>query len=126
MAAAIPQLQGFETRYGVPVSAIGEDGDMIILGHVDKRRALAAFNSYCRVVIGLADIYDGLAGTPVPMALKAISQGWASLREQCDSAGDDDHPDDCDECIEISEHSWYIEVGDKERPNSFPVTYFTA
>lgn len=126
MSAAIPELGGFGTRYGVRVSAIGEDGDMVILGHVEPRRALAAFNSYCRVVIGLTDIYDGLVGTPVPMALKAISHGWASLVTACDEAGEEDHEEDCYQCIEISESLWWMEIGEKERPNAFPVTYFIA
>lgn len=41
--------------YGVPVSAIGEDGDMIALGHHEPRRVLAAMRRYGREVCGMDD-----------------------------------------------------------------------
>ncbi len=126
MSAEIPELSGFQEIYGIKVSAIGEDGDLIALGHHKTLYALAAFTGYAVDVMGLQDLYDGSTDDPGSKASAAIKQGWAGLVTACDEAGEEDHQDDCCECIEIREHAWYLEVGDKEVPNSFPVTYFTA
>jgi hypothetical protein len=126
MSVEIPELSGFTEIYGMRVSTIGEDGDMVILGHHETAYALAAFTGYSVDTLGLSDIYDGLQPDPGPTATKAIKRGWASLKTACDEFGEDEHDPDCYECIEISECSWYLEIGEKEHPNSFPVTYFTA
>lgn len=48
-AAFIPGFADMEAvYYGVPVAITTEDGDMIALGHLDPRRALAAFNRHAR------------------------------------------------------------------------------
>ncbi|OZD08506.1 hypothetical protein CH275_04990 [Rhodococcus sp. 06-235-1A] len=42
------------TAYGVSLSELGEDGDeIIVLGHVSRRRLLAALNRYWRTFVGL-------------------------------------------------------------------------
>ncbi|WP_033189311.1 hypothetical protein [Rhodococcoides fascians] len=42
------------TAYGVSLSPLGEDGDEIVaLGHVPRRRLLAALNRYWRTYVGL-------------------------------------------------------------------------
>lgn len=126
MSAVTPELSGFTEIYGIKVSALGEDGDLIALGHHKPIYALAAFTGYAVDVMGLQDVYDGLVDDPGPKVTAATKHGWATLKTACDEAGEDDHDDDCYECIEISEFSWYIEVGEKEVPGAFPVTYFTA
>jgi hypothetical protein len=125
-AVEIPELSGFTEVYGMKISMIGEDGDMVILGHHATIYALAAFNGYAVDVVGLDDVYDGLVADPGPTAVKAIKQGWASLKTTCDEFREDEHDPDCSECIEISECSWWMEIGEHQHPNSFPVTYFTA
>lgn len=51
-----PEMEA--THYGIQVAYIGEDGDMIALGHHDTRRALAAFNRHARVYCGLRNLAD--------------------------------------------------------------------
>jgi len=125
MSMEIPDLPGFVDYYGMKVSSLGEDGDMVILGHHLNTYALAAFTAYSVNTLGLQDIYDGLVADPGPTAAEAIKHGWASLKPTCDNADDEDHEDDCYECIEIEESGWWMEIGEKEFPNTFPVTYFT-
>ena len=118
----IPDLDGFTTHYGIRVSDIGEDGDLIILGHHDKRRALAALNRHARKVWGLQDLLDGGWGRrPV---IGEITVDWATLKERCDLH--DDHDKDCGECAQIAEGPWWIECGAHPAPNSFPVMYWSA
>jgi hypothetical protein len=119
----IPDLEGFETYYGVPISAIGEDGDLITLGHHDKRRALAALNRYAKSVYGFLDLYDGLH--PSRPMVDDIAEMWATLKQECDQMGDDGHDESkCGECIELANSSWWIECGTKQVSGSFPVMYW--
>jgi hypothetical protein len=123
----MPDLAGFEDFYGMKVSAIGDDGDLIILGHHNPTYALAAFTAYSVNVLGLSDIYDGHCADPGPTAAAAICHKRASLLTECDEARESDHDlEDCSLCAEIADHLWYLEIGEQEQPNTFPVTYFTA
>lgn len=58
--ATIPDLKGFETYYGLKVSDIGEDGNVLILGHHhhDPLRVVAALNRHARTFWGLRNLID--------------------------------------------------------------------
>jgi hypothetical protein len=73
-------------HYGVPVTCIGEDGDMLAFGHHEPRRALAAFNRHARTEIGLANILDDRSASAEDL-LGDIAQGWGLFRKP---AGDED------------------------------------
>lgn len=118
--ATIPDLKGFETHYGMRVSDIGEDGNVVILGHHDKRRALAALNRHARTFWGLPDLYDGR----LPMfrespAVDHLRDCWATLVKNC---GDPGHAADCFRCRELAEADWWIDYSANETdPDAFPV-----
>jgi hypothetical protein len=122
MTKTIPDLKGFETYYGLKVSDIGEDGDVIVLGHHDKRRALAALNRHARTFWGLDDLYDGrLPMFPDFKAVDDISERWAVLIESCGVPADE-HVSDCWRCKQLAEADWWIEYGaTSSDENAFPV-----
>jgi hypothetical protein len=106
----LPLLSNFTRHYGVRVSDIGEDGDMIALGHVGKLRALAVFNRHARTVWG--EIV-----TPASAALR-VSWHRPPL-------------------VRFVEHRWMVNDGDAQDwrlktvqgrtvSGAFPVTYWVA
>ena len=58
--AAVPDLKGSETYYGLRVSYIGDEGDVVILGHHhhEPLRVVAALNKHARAYGGLANLLD--------------------------------------------------------------------
>lgn len=131
--AQLPDLRGFAMHYGVRVCLVGEDGDLAVaLGHVEPRRALAAFNRHVRRDLGWDELLDQFAYRNAREALNAITQGWAYLKTECDNApecgGPDgtDSEDPCWECREIREADWWLGWGGDikaETPGAFPITY---
>jgi hypothetical protein len=76
-------------HYGIPVASVGEDGDMLALGHHDPRRALAAFNAHARR-LGLCNVADDHAMTAAEV-LDDITQQWGYFR--LPDPEQDDDPD---------------------------------
>lgn len=76
------------THYGIPVTHIGEDGDMLAFGHHEPRRALAAFNRHARVFCGLANVVDDRRAITADL-LNDISQGWGQFRKPDPAEGED-------------------------------------
>lgn len=68
------------THYGIPVAHIGEDGDMLALGHPGIRRAFAAFNRHARVFCGLANLADDQSARLADWS-DAITEEWAIFRK---------------------------------------------
>lgn len=115
----LPDLAGFEEAHGVQVSCIGEEGTMVALGHIDKRRAVAAFNAYVKWV-GFDDLRDYTNGN-LYNAYARISHTWAVIKTQC-------HQPDCEgaacgECKEIKAGQWWMQLNQSPHaPRAFPVT----
>ncbi|MFJ3601864.1 hypothetical protein ACIPVA_03615 [Streptomyces anulatus] len=107
--AAVTEAPAMEnTYYGIPVAYIGEDGDMVALGHHTHRRALAAFNAHARQHCGLTNIADD----PQAIAqwwLEAVSPGWATFTA----------PDD-------SEFLWIATPARENTPGAQPVTWLNV
>lgn len=82
---ASPEMEA--THYGVPVCALGEDGDAIALTG-DTRRALAALNAYFRGVCGLANLLDK-PGLTVSDAYRHLKTGWAVFTRPASWPGED-------------------------------------
>lgn len=107
----IPNLDNFETYYGLRVADIGEDGALIVLGHHEKRRVLGALNKHARTFWGLDDLYDGR----LPMfsnfrATDEIQERWAVLDLERTKGGD-----------------WFIDYGvTEETPEAFPVMVWSS
>ena len=109
-----PTLDGFETHYGVPVCALGEEGETwVALGVHEPRRVLAAFNRLCRTSCGY------------PMAqewsIKAKDlrrERWVVATE-CGDCGSDP---DCRTCRAIADAKWWLRMATDRDAESFPVT----
>lgn len=68
-----------DIHYGIKVSHIGEDGDLIALGHHTDRRTIAAFNRHMRAFLGLANLADDRSAT-VADWLPALQRKHAVFR----------------------------------------------
>lgn len=114
-------------HYGVHLSPIGDDGDYVIFGHVDKRRAIAALNRHCRVDCGLANMVDGTPDWPLS---DFIRHTWAVSITLCRRCRTSPTPGclECESLASVGPHEFAIEVGDEHRrtPEAFPVTYWTS
>lgn len=101
-------------HYGIAVADIGDDGDMIALGHHDFRRVLAAFNRHARTVWGLHNVWDTRSVT-VADVKPCIQQRWGVFAPPDPEQGDDT---DC---------PWYVDWSvSADAPNAIPVTVFRA
>lgn len=120
-APTTPDLKGFKTYYGLQVSDIGEDGDLIILGHHhhDPLRVIAALNRHARTHWSLTNLIDK-PGAEVADLACSVYETHAVLRTECD---DPDHEADCVMCREVADADWWIEWNrTAEEPGAFPVT----
>ncbi|MEV2239615.1 hypothetical protein [Micromonospora sp. NPDC049891] len=103
-AGTTPAIDMLGTYYGVPISDIGEHGDVIALGHVGTYRMAAALRRHAREVWGEPDAFKG-----------------ATLDEMVDETAHVwmvNTVDDLDE--------WCLERVESSTPGAFPVTYWTA
>ncbi|WP_399559380.1 hypothetical protein [Streptomyces chartreusis] len=105
---AEPEMEA--TYFGTPVSHIGEDGDMLALGHPGIRRAFAAFNRHARVFCGLANLADDSHATAGAWA-DAISERWAIFRKP-----------DPDSEWEDPDYDWIAQWVEPGTPGARPVT----
>lgn len=120
-------------RYGLRVGAVGEDGDMLALGHHPTLRTVAALNAEARYLMGPM----GLAENCWPYRFiygevaSKLKRTWAVLRETCDYAdleeGHDPPSDPCYECKLRREVDWYIEWGHTPHHyRAFPIMLWSA
>ena len=106
----IPEPEMEATYFGITVAHIGEDGDMLALGHHSPRRALAAFNRHARTFVGLTNVADDRRATAEDW-LDGITQQWAVFRKpNPDSEWED--PD----------FMWVADESTADDPNARPVT----
>ncbi|MFD9444986.1 hypothetical protein [Streptomyces sp. NPDC060001] len=102
------------THYGIPVAHVGEDGDMLALGHPGTRRAFAAFNRHARVFCHLANLADDQNASLSDWA-DVIEEKWAIFRKA-----------DPDNCWEDPDCSWFYDEADESTPGALPVTILTV
>ncbi len=76
----VPDLALFSTFYGVRLSQIGEDGDVVLLGHPGKLRAFAAMRAWLRYDCGDAEVLYEWEGPVVDR----LRHQWAIVRTHCD------------------------------------------
>ncbi len=105
---AEPEME--ETHYGIKVSHIGEDGDLITLGHHSDRRTIAAFNRHMRVFLGLANLADDRSSTAADW-VPALQRKHAVFRAP-DPANDWEDP----------AWSWVAHWCDADTADASPVT----
>lgn len=116
MTATLPNLTGFHTHYGVPVSAIGEESELVALGRHEPRYAFAAFRRYVREEWGW-DLATELRG---PRLLKdRIRHETFVVGTTC---GDCDNQPDCGNCDEVRRANWWLRQANSTDRDTFPVT----
>jgi hypothetical protein len=117
-------------QYGQRVCEVGEDGAVLLLGHVDRRRAIAAANRYARTVWGLANLVDD---PQCPADLIEVTQHWAVpahqpgcvTAEQAYRDGQETGPDEGCGCWTAPQEGggWSLTwVADPMAAHVFPVT----
>jgi hypothetical protein len=99
-----PALLMLGTYYGVPLSDIGEDGDVIALGHVGAYRMVAALRRHAR------EFY----GEPFPFATTTLADVAGSIAHiWMVNTGP-------------SNEDWWLKRVEPTEPGAFPVTFWTA
>ncbi len=135
-----PDLDPFDDVDGVRVSYVGDDGDMIVLGHPGRLRALNAV--YKLLVRDL-----GRDEADVDLGRRCLVYGWAYKMERCaefpdctnlacpecqDGSRRTDHSGCpmgiCRDCEEIKAQAWCLEYSryPDNRPDAFPVVIVYA
>jgi hypothetical protein len=117
------------TLHGVSLTYLGEDcGERIVaLGHVDKRRFLAAANCYVRAVGGPPGLGAHFAGpTGFDDAMGRVQHLWAINAPICISPDWEECPH-YDQCIPqdcASDFAWYLHWGGvtESTPGAFRIT----
>ncbi len=120
----IPDLAGMDTFYGVHLSYF-DDGDVILLGHPGRARAIAALRRLLRRDVGADEANDRLRYLRPEFRFDPLVYTYAvDLRD----AGCDCDPScggDCGLAREIRLHDWYLETGaDPDRPGAFPAVHW--
>ncbi len=142
---ALPDLDGFDTHYRVRISCVGDDGDMVMLGHVPPRRAIAAVRAYLRRLLGnqieVDDQLNHRLGR-IPWVREFArthdaddmftpgQHRWATLVRTCDRwpvCRDPGH--ECGTpapCETIATYPWWItwDGVTADTPDAFPITYW--
>jgi len=114
MITAITNPVTEDTHYGIPVCHIGEDGNMLALGHPGKRKALAAFNRHARVFCRLVNLADDRSARLADWT-DAVTEEWVIFRK----------PDPNDES-EDPDFEWYFDASTADNPAALPVTILRA
>lgn len=130
----IPPVNDFDVHFGIPISSIGEDGDMLALGHHEPKVALAAFNAYAKK-LGFLDLLDGGKHDQQAWkdALDAVDRRWAVLlTDLCRACMKEPLARaDCPDCQAVREitkdGAWWIAYdATEDEPGAFPVTSWTV
>ncbi|MEU2996856.1 hypothetical protein ABZ684_04665 [Streptomyces sp. NPDC006995] len=100
-------------HFGIPVCYLGEDGDMLALGHHTARRALAAFNRHARRYCGLANVADDRDASAAAW-LADVKQIWLVFTTPDPDEGDDPG------------FIWVSHQVNESTPGAQPVTYLPA
>lgn len=122
-------------HYGLTVIELGEDGGtIVVLGHHDDRRTLAALNRYARKVWGQPLNSGWVADAPTPdevqrmraVVVHACHRGWNTDHDipatnlALVQPGDEPCPD----CLSEVGATWALLYRDdvQDHPDAFPVT----
>lgn len=97
-------------HHGLWVSEIGEDGDLVVLGHHDPRRVIAALNRHARTQWGQTSLVsDDLI--PPTRAVDQLHRSWEVL---------DPHR------AEQHEAPWWLVPATADTPGAVPITMWRA
>lgn len=126
-----PALSAMPVRYGLHVGQIGEDGDVLVLGHhEDRRRVLAAVFADYRVMVG-ERVNEWDPDLTYGDALEGLRRYWAVFAAPCGDHQPAHRPDpDCRACRATAsdpDAEWFL-WWDRtpEDPDAFPVTVWSV
>lgn len=123
-----------QQHYGLTVMELGEEGGtLVVLGHHDDRRTLAALNRYARTVWGnpLNSVYGPEAPTDEEVqrvraiVVHACERGWSAEERPPARAIELVDPDNnpCPDCDRIGANWALLYAKDaQDHPEAFPVT----
>lgn len=117
-ATNLPTLSGFTTHYGIPVAGIGEEGELVALGHHEPRRAFAAFNRFVRREWG----WDLASETKTRSSRTLADRIRHEHFVVGNTCGDCDNQPDCVYCTEARRHDWWLRQANSTDRDTFPVT----
>lgn len=129
MALEVPDVAAdWPTYYGIRLSDVGEDGEIVVLGHHedDTRRVVAALNRHARVFWGEPRGLDGDYEETTGLLL----QRWARFMVDCEDpkghAFRVEQDGACWKCGEIADAEWFITwAAGSGDPGAFPVTLWS-
>lgn len=123
MTPTWPDLAGFVTYNGIRITALGDDGDVLLaMGHHPARKAAKAFEAFVKGEWDWRNLADCSPHYNLADAGRALQQRWGVLLTDCGGCSGDR---DCSTCREIKDGPWYIDydaVYTAETPRAFPVT----
>ncbi len=106
--------------YGVRLDWVGENGEVLILGHHGPRRAVAAVTWLHR------DVSPDQPGATYRSVAAGLRESWAVLRTACSRVEERDHRHPCPECLDMQGGRWWIAWHRREGlPGVFPVTLWS-
>lgn len=116
--------------YGIKLSDVGEDGDVLVLGHHDEpRRVVAALNRNARTNWGSRNLCDDI-GVRYADVKDDLTRSWAKFILACeiaDQLGHNSDDDPCWKCREIAGADWYVTWSvDSTDEGAFPVTRWSS
>lgn len=78
----LPKLKGCETFYGIQVAAVLEDEQLMVVGHHDDRRTVAALNAYSRKIHHVGCLFGDDRSNPgdYQTAAAGLDRTWAVFR----------------------------------------------
>lgn len=136
-----------DEHYGQRVTYIGEDGNVLVLGHPGRRRSIAAANRLARKVSQLRNLVDEPGASILDIdtnekwAMPAHSESCPLVEafyKACSSdkplpegmrvvePGDEIREDDACGCEKRGDDQWYIRYVPEGTPGAFPVTEVEA
>ncbi len=122
-ASTYPDLPVPDVFYGVKASYIGDDGDLVMLGHPGPLRAVAVTRAILRRDIGLPEADQRILRQFRNPIWTEMQYTYARLLDHCDnhSAADSD----CVRCDEITRAPWWISYNVRgDEPGAFPIVLF--
>lgn len=131
-------------HYGCRVTYVGEDGDVVVMGHPGARRALAAANRHARVDVGLVNLGDDrfadfyalmvrevwavpghASDCPLVRAYLAWCADVDAKEDTCPPViepGDEIKPEQACGCGDQADGEWYLRWVPESTPGAFAVT----
>ncbi|MDQ0376538.1 hypothetical protein [Amycolatopsis thermophila] len=126
LASTVEEMRkSMQEHYGVWVCFVGDDGDLVALGHHEPKRVLAAFNRYCRIELSMRNVADD-RDVSYKEAAEILRWRHGRLITACESPDHDDEirmGHSCHQCALLGGGGeWWLDWSNPEHPDAFPIT----